>query len=168
MTAAVSFLILLGASAGTVATKDERLKPFKTDYCTGFSEGTSAQPQLWKHCCVEHDLYFWAGGCAPARKRADLRLYDCVKSTGAVKTAWLMYAGIRLGSFSPIKIDSEKWGNAWKDGHGIKESLSEQDVVLLESMMNTHPSADVNRELQNSFLLNLRKETCQAEGQKTD
>lgn len=90
------------------------LRPFVTDGCTLFPEGTRREPQLWEICCYEHDLRFWAGGSKQNRNRADTRLRECVKDMGAELTADLMYIGVRLGRLSPVKLPAKTWGNAWK------------------------------------------------------
>ena len=144
----------------------EALKPFTTDYCTGFMNGTSANPSLWKHCCVEHDLYFWAGGCNSARKDADHRIYECVKATGAPHYAWVMYLGIRLGSYSPVKIKDGKWGNGWSDGHADHLKLSNEDISTIEAKLTSNPSPDLSPIQISSFLENLRQQACKEEAQK--
>jgi hypothetical protein len=53
------FLLIVIISTSTWAAK---LKSFETDYCTFFPEGTLRNPNLWKHCCIAHDLRYWVGG----------------------------------------------------------------------------------------------------------
>lgn len=107
----ILFLISLNCLANPVTP----VKPFVTDYCTLYVEGTRAQPNLWRHCCVEHDLYFWAGGSLEDKKATDLRLKSCVEKTGATTQAALIYAGVVIGGRSPIRIKSKQWGNTWGD-----------------------------------------------------
>src|SRR5687767_10446939 len=35
---------------------------FPTDGCSAFPDGTLSDATLWQHCCVEHDLAYYAGG----------------------------------------------------------------------------------------------------------
>ena len=92
------YLLLVSLiSFSVMAKEDGNLKPFLTDYCTAYSEGTREHPDLWKHCCIEHDLYFWAGGSRDERKQTDLRLKHCVEATGEVEIARLIYLAVSIG-----------------------------------------------------------------------
>lgn len=148
------------AQAVNQTTEQAALRPFVTDYCTGFPEGTRNHPELWKHCCVEHDLHFWAGGCRVARRQSDRRIYECIRDSGAPGIARLMYLGIRLGSISPIKIKKKKWGNAWTDGRGDFRSLTAGDIDLIEREFRMHPSEEVPKETFERFLKTLRASPC--------
>jgi hypothetical protein len=142
------------------AGQESPLRPFETDFCTGFSEGTRSEPELWKHCCVEHDLHFWAGGCRDARREADRRIYQCIRDSGAPGIARLMYWGIRLGAASPFKIEKRKWGNGWKDGRGNYRALHQADIPLLESEIRANPSGEVTPEMLDRLLETLRAHPC--------
>ncbi len=107
------------------------IKPFSTDYCTGYHEGTRQRPGIWKHCCLEHDLYFWAGGSREDRKEADLRLGKCVEATGEVEQARLMYAAVSLGAYSPIRLRGKHFGNAWQNGRSSYTSLTAPEILLI-------------------------------------
>jgi hypothetical protein len=136
------------------------LRPFETDYCTGFPEGTREEPNLWKHCCVEHDLHFWAGGCRNARREADRRIYQCIRDSGAPGIARLMFLGIRLGAMSPFKIQKRKWGNGWRDQRGNYRGLALKDIPLLEAEFHANPSTEVTPEMFHRFLTTLREHPC--------
>jgi hypothetical protein len=112
------------------------LKPFVTDYCTNFAEGTKKEPNKWKECCLYHDLYFWAGGTISDRKNADLVLRNCIEKTGAHKIAEVMYLGVRLGSYSPIKYSDKKWSNGWSNRESFK-ALSIEDITRIEEELNS-------------------------------
>lgn len=110
------------------------LKPFVTDYCTMYVEGTRAQPNLWRHCCVEHDLYFWAGGSLDEKKATDLRLKSCVEKTGAATQAVLIYTAVVIGGHSPVHIKGKQWGNTWENRPRyltLTESESAQAIYYL-------------------------------------
>jgi len=115
-------LINLSSFAGT-----SQLSSFETDYCTNYPEGTKEKPDLWKHCCLIHDMYFWAGGNKQNRYDADLELRTCIEQTGEMKTARLMYLAVRAGSYSPIKYPKRKWNNGWSE-RATYISLSKEDV----------------------------------------
>jgi len=112
------------------------LKPFETDYCTNFPEGTKQEPERWKDCCLYHDLYFWAGGTKQERKKADSDLRDCIHKTGAHRIAQLVYLGVRAGYYSPIKYAQKKWSNGW-DYQNSYRALTPQDIIEIEKELNS-------------------------------
>ena len=63
------------------------LKPFTTDGCSLWMDGTLEQPNLWRHCCVAHDLDYWQGGSEAQRKQSDENIQACIKQRRA--RAWL-------------------------------------------------------------------------------
>ncbi len=134
------------------------MKPFETNYCTAFPTGTKTNPDQWKHCCAEHDLYFWAGGCKKYRVEADKRLMDCVESTGARKIAFLMHLGVRIGSYSPFKIKEERWGNGWLDGRRDFDPLKFEDLIAIETELQARPSMDITPEILARFFTNLNSQ----------
>ena len=151
----LSLLVLLLAgtpSSWSQVGQDNPLRPFETDFCTGFPEGTRQEPGLWKHCCVEHDLHFWAGGGRKARRAADRRIHQCIRDAGAPGIARLMFLGIRLGAISPFKIEKRKWGNGWRDGRGDYRPLTPGDLTLLEAEFRANPSNEVTPEMFRRFL----------------
>lgn len=141
-------LFMLVSSLSYSAEK-EVLKPFLTDYCTAYAEGTREKPELWKHCCVEHDLYFWAGGSKDDRKKTDLRLKSCVEATGAHTQARLIYMAVSIGGSSPIRFKTKQWGHAWEERPRYV-SLNENETALVLQYVETL-SSDVTPELKQSF-----------------
>ena len=126
-------ILLLAAGLFCAATASAaELRPFKTDGCTGYADGTRKKPGLWKHCCVEHDLGFWAGGDSRERRLTDERLRDCIAATGEKLQAEIIYLGVRLGSYSPMKIRGMQWGNAWSPWATRKEKLLSGEIDSLE------------------------------------
>ena len=73
------FIFLTLIAFNCWAQSGRELKPFATDYCTLYVEGTRSQPNLWRHCCVEHDLYFWCGGNLEDKKATDIVGMDLTK-----------------------------------------------------------------------------------------
>lgn len=129
----IKFLLsaILIINSALIFAQEERLEPFLTDYCTGYPEGTLDRPQLWKHCCLEHDLYFWAGGTLNDRKVSDLLLKECIEETGEDFQAKLIYWAVTAGSYSPIKFSNKKWNYGWSDRTQFQK-LSSQDIDRLE------------------------------------
>lgn len=114
------------------------LKKFHTDYCTAYVEGTRERPGIWKHCCLEHDLYFWAGGSYDDRKESDLRLGRCVNATGEHAQAKLMYAAVALGGISPIKFKGQYFGNSWPASRPRYTPLSKAEIEVIIQEIDTH------------------------------
>ncbi len=157
------FHFLLGMMLGAAGAADlpGKPRPFVTDGCTAWIEGPRRNPDQWRHCCVLHDLAFWAGA-AGQRPRADLDLRDCVAATGARGQARLMYFGIRAGSRSPRKIAGMQWGNAWSATESRRSPLTPAEVDLLEAeLMDTRYDPVIDVDLRASFLRELREITSQ-------
>ncbi len=107
------------------------LRPLSTDYCTNYPEGTPRRPDQWKHCCLIHDMYFWAGGSKGERYEADLELKNCIEASGARRMAQLVFLAVRAGSYSPIKYTNKKWNNGWQ-GRSDFRSLTGEEINLIE------------------------------------
>lgn len=127
----VIFIVLLSLSAQNVLSA-ANLRPFETDYCTNYPEGTKKKPDLWKHCCLMHDMFFWSGGTLKDRSNADLDLRSCIEATGAIKQSRIMYAAVRMGSYSPLKYPKKKWGNGW-DNRTENASLTKEEIKYIEA-----------------------------------
>ena len=91
----------------------KELKPFTSDGCSAFPDGTFAQNELWLSCCVAHDFAYWKGGTAEQRKEADLELEQCVAAVGEEEIALLMLTGVRVGG-SPYFPTTFRWGYGWR------------------------------------------------------
>lgn len=89
-----------------------QLKPFTSDGCSAFPDGTFEQNTLWLSCCVSHDLAYWQGGTYQQRKDADIALKECVAKVGEKQIANLMLAGVRVGG-SPFFPTTFRWGYGW-------------------------------------------------------
>ena len=48
------------------------LADFSSDGCSLFVDGTFENPELWKECCLTHDIAYWKGGTEEDRHEADL------------------------------------------------------------------------------------------------
>ena len=110
------------------------LRPFTTDGCSLFSNGTSKDKTLWLHCCEAHDHEYWLGGTKEERRQADLRLRDCVSVLGHPKTGAWMRWGARVGG-APYLPTPFRWGYGWPYPRGYK-SPTEDEV----KRMDTFPS----------------------------
>ena len=131
------------------------LTPMQTDYCTNYKEGTRTQPDLWKHCCLIHDMHFWAGGNKQNRYDSDVELKSCIEETGSPYVARLMYMAVRAGSYSPIKYSNKKWNHGWKERPTYK-SLTNEDIDQIESELSNDKYDYVSSELKIHFINTLR------------
>jgi hypothetical protein len=105
--------------------KSDSLKPFTTDGCSMFPDGTYHQQSLWLNCCIQHDLAYWKGGTEQQRLVADQSLEQCVSQVGEPEIAKLMLAGVRVGG-SPHFPTSYRWGYGWSYQRGYKPLSDEE------------------------------------------
>lgn len=118
--AALVTLVMIGSAAHA-----EDISPFATDGCSDFPDGTPSQRVLWRHCCVAHDLTYWAGGTYAERLASDQELERCVARVADAALAKLMLAGVRVGG-SPYWPTRFRWGYGWSWPRGYK-ALSEME-----------------------------------------
>ena len=88
------------------------LKPFTSDGCSAFPDGTVAQNTLWSQCCLAHDKTYWQGGSYSEREKADFELQSCVAEVGEPAVAILMLAGVRVGG-TPLFPTQFRWRYGW-------------------------------------------------------
>lgn len=106
------FLLVALFSGCTGVPESRVLKPFSSDGCSSFPNGTGEDKNLWLNCCVEHDYDYWKGGTYEQRLASDKRLKMCVSQSGKPEIAYLMLAGVRVGG-SPFWPTSFRWGYGW-------------------------------------------------------
>ncbi len=109
------------------------LKPFTTDACSSFPDGTLAQQSLWAECCIRHDLAYWQGGSYQDRLQADEALEQCVAKVGEPEIAKLMLAGVRVGG-TPYLPTSFRWGYGWPWLRGYKSLTEVEKVQVKENL----------------------------------
>lgn len=105
----IAFSVLSALSGPTSA---DDLKPFTSDGCSAFPDGTIQQKELWLDCCTAHDYAYWKGGTYQDRVDADIELKDCVAGVENNEIAHLMLAGVRVGG-SPFLPTPFRWGYGW-------------------------------------------------------
>jgi len=123
-------LVLLACLAGT--TYADEIKPFSSDGCSAFPDGTLEQQDLWLKCCVDHDKAYWKGGTYQQRLDADENLRFCVADVGKPLIAKLMLAGVRVGG-SPYLPAKFRWGYGWPYLRGYK-ALTEEEKVQISAV----------------------------------
>lgn len=127
--AILGLMLLFHASITSCA----ELKPFTTDGCSSFPDGTIEHKNLWLACCKAHDLAYWQGGTFKQREQADIDLKACVAQVGEQEIAVLMLAGVRVGG-TPFLPTSFRWGYGWPYPKFYGE-LTEQERLQVESRL---------------------------------
>jgi hypothetical protein len=125
------FLILVGMVLAQSAMA-AAIKPFTSDGCSAFPDGTLQQKQLWLTCCVAHDYAYWKGGTYAERLQADRELMRCVAGVGEPWIARLMLAGVRVGG-SPYYPTRFRWGYGWPYLRGYKP-LSAEEIESINQL----------------------------------
>ncbi len=125
--------ILILAAVWSVSAFAGELKPFRSDGCSAFPDGTWEQNKLWLRCCYQHDLSYWQGGTSLQRLVADHDLEQCVQSVGEPHIAELMLAGVRVGG-SPYWPTPFRWGYGWPYLRGYKP-LSPAEREQVQAML---------------------------------
>jgi len=111
---------------------DSSLKPFTSDGCSAFPDGTLEQKTLWLDCCTTHDRSYWRGGTYQQRLQADQALQSCVAKTGQPEISQLMLAGVRVGG-TPYLPTTFRWGYGWPYLRSYQE-LSAEDLKLIDQI----------------------------------
>jgi hypothetical protein len=130
-------LSVLSFFYGCKDDKSIELSSFTSDGCSLFIDGTFENPELWKECCLKHDIAYWRGGTEKEREAADIAFKNCVKKkTGNSKLAEIMYQAVRKGG-EPYYPTWYRWGYGWPLGRGYKE-LSEEELGLVEKKLEAY------------------------------
>ncbi len=122
----------------STATYSGDLKPFTSDGCSAFPDGTLKQNNLWLGCCIQHDIAYWKGGSRDERKQADLKLKQCVAKVGQPEIAKLMLAGVRVGG-TPYFPTTFRWGYGWPYFRGYKK-LTAAEIEEIKLKFNNSQS----------------------------
>ena len=127
-------LILISSSA--IA---EQLKPFTSDGCSQFPDGTLNEKNLWCGCCITHDIAYWQGGTEQQKKQADQALRACVlEKTKNKLLAETMYLGVRVGGL-PIFPVWYRWGYGWQYGRSF-QSLNTEETQQVKTQLLQYQS----------------------------
>lgn len=113
------------------------LADFTSDGCSLFADGTFENPELWKECCIRHDIAYWRGGTEKEREKADLVFKSCIeKKTGNAELAELMYKAVRTGG-EPYFPTWYRWGYGWPIGRGYR-ALSPAEEQMVKSKLREY------------------------------
>lgn len=107
----------------------ESLRPFSSDGCSAFPDGTPAQQTLWLQCCLSHDYAYWQGGTHEERLAADNALRDCVSQTGEPQIAAMMLAAVRIGG-TPYLPTRFRWGYGWPWPRGYRALSADERAEI--------------------------------------
>lgn len=88
------------------------LKPFTSDGCSVFPDGTFKQKNLWLNCCIKHDYDYWQGGSFQDKLASDQALKLFGEKVGQPEVAALMLAGVRVGGSAYLPTQF-RWGYGW-------------------------------------------------------
>ncbi len=66
------FLTCSSLLVGCSEEQSTNLAHFSSDGCSLLMDGTFENPELWKECCLTHDIAYWKGGTEENRHEADL------------------------------------------------------------------------------------------------
>ncbi len=126
--ASVLFFLLIASC--TLQAKG--LKPFTSDGCSAFPDGTFKHNTLWLECCTAHDFAYWQGGTYSQRLHADEALQQCVAQVGQAEIAHIMLAGVRVGG-SPFWPSTFRWGYGWSypKFYGVLTEQEQQQIKLM-------------------------------------
>lgn len=113
------------------------LKPFTSDGCSSFPDGTFEHKELWLQCCTAHDVAYWKGGTYNDRLEADKALQMCVHNVGEPEIALLMLAGVRVGG-SPLWPTTYRWGYGWPYPKWYGE-LSAEEIAEIKAQEAKQP-----------------------------
>ena len=97
---ALKYSTVIFALLFSISIDADTLKPFFSDGCSAFPDGTFKQNELWLSCCRQHDFEYWKGGTYQERLDSDKKLRQCVSKVGEPEIAILMLAGVRVGGGS--------------------------------------------------------------------
>ncbi|MBI5208264.1 MAG: FAD-binding oxidoreductase [Candidatus Firestonebacteria bacterium] len=119
------------------SSSQDVIKPFESDGCSLFPDGTYKNKNLWCDCCLNHDIAYWKGGTFEERLQADKALRDCIlEKTGDLILAEIVYKGVRFGG-SWIFPTWYRWGYGWSYGRGYK-ALSEEEKKMTERKLEDY------------------------------
>ena len=93
--------------------KELALNAFTTDGCSAYPDGYLHTDEYeWLHCCMAHDIAYWAGGNYEKKVEADAELNRCVSEASFGAHGKMMEMGVATGG-TPHLATSWRWGYGW-------------------------------------------------------
>ena len=124
------FLVLIFLlSCSFSKSKENHLASFTTDGCSMYPNGT------WLHCCLAHDLSYWAGGTVDEKNEVDHELAQCLAKNGSTLNTKVMTGGVQIGG-GANNVLPWAWGYGWKKNLGYA-SLNSHELKEVETQMSS-------------------------------
>jgi hypothetical protein len=124
-----------------LAVAADTLRPFTSDGCSLFPEGTVADRNLWCECCLAHDMAYWQGGTEAQKKQADSRFRSCIlEKSGSEELAQAMYLGVTVGG-SPYFPTWYRWGYGWSYGRGYQALTAQEQRLVAAELKRYHETS---------------------------
>lgn len=127
------FAALLWLAMLSGCTHAGELRPFTSDGCSAFPDGTFTDSTKWLKCCVAHDKAYWLGGTYAERLAADNALKQCISSVENKHLAAMMWAGVRVGG-SPYWLAPFRWSYGWPYTRGYNP-VTDEERAYAESLL---------------------------------
>ena len=110
------------------------LANFSSDGFSLFLDGNFEDPELWKECCILHDIAYWRGGSKKRREEADEAFKHCLKKkTGNPQLAAWMFQAVRSGG-EPFFPTWYRWGYGLPLVRGYHELSPVEEEVVAEKL----------------------------------
>lgn len=130
-----TYMTLISVLTLSACATPLRLNEFKSDGCSLFFDKSPFSDKDWIECCYKHDLAYWRGGTKEERKRADIKLKECIyEKTNDANLAEQMYYGVRLGG-SAYFPTWYRWGYGWTYGRGYQPLSPEEEKLVREKII---------------------------------
>ena len=113
-------------------------KPFITDGCTFFIDGIPNTTTQWKTCCIKHDFRYWVGGTSKIMDYSDQELSRCIRTKTNSVISSIVYFGVRLGHYSPIK-NKYKWN--WSRANP-SSNITSSELIKIKNNFEKYVSDD--------------------------
>lgn len=110
---------------------EEQIKPFRSDGCSVWPEGSKTNKTSWLKCCIVHDIAYWKGGTELEKEKSDHQLKECVEKNSSGVIGGLMEFGAGIGGAPKYKTPF-KWGFGWKYGRGYLPLNSIEKAYIKE------------------------------------
>ena len=108
------------------AEPTNEIEKFSSDGCSSFPD--SFGKYNWQHCCLAHDIAYWAGGPKDLRKVSDDELKQCVSDFVDPALGITMKLGVRVGGGQLTGLNTApwRWGYGWNYIIGYDNLNAEQ------------------------------------------
>lgn len=111
---------------------NQQLKPFVSDGCSYWPEGTQSNKTKWIRCCIVHDLAYWQGGSELQKEQVDKEFNNCIEKVEGELMADLMETGVEWGGTPRFQTDF-RWGYGWNYNRGYLP-LTKKEKVYADSI----------------------------------